>query len=777
MNIENAASFQYALLNDINLFVGAGFSVLAQDSARRVMPVGDQLPTELRTHFGLTGTEGLTLPQLYTLLARTRKEQVDRFLRERLSVTSFDPKYLHLRRLAVSCIFTTNIDNLLQRIFNESPEAYLNDLDLNGPRYADRRAIDLVMMHGSVLNPGRPLRFGTVELASSFDADPDRWRYLRRRLRSAPTLFIGYSLQDAGTLEALATDEGQVLADTWIQILPAEENTATADYFRALNFQLAVGDTGQLLNYLGYNLPKVGSILPRNRAKAETADLFPSDALPAPQTVPSRPVVDFFRGYAPGWSDVFSTTVRRVSYFRPIVDALRAGRSTIVTGIPGSGKTTLLMQVVSSLDFPGHKLMLDGPSPAKAEMIVRLLDGAPALAVVDNFTNQVEAFDVLRRAPGVVTLAADRDYNLSSSLHRLNHKELNICDVTELTDADLQDLRASIPAEIRRSIPRALDVSKGVRPSLFEFVQGNVQGPNLRQRLQAAFKGLQGEDPTLAEMLLLASYVHSCRTPLSMDMAIGYWANRIGDHEDIYERIKSVGALLSEYEGDLTEGRQDYFAARSVLAADAVLLAASGHQLGEMLTRFHTHLSPMRITAYYVFKRKAYDSKLFGRAFPSAEDAVELYDEVYAREQSPYLLQQKALFLASRKRYSEAFEVMDRAISTAPRANWTIRSSHAQILFQANQELAGDNPEARELLDRAMTILTECYKSDRRRSMHAVVYSTLAVRYAGIFSDQSTSEYLEQAEQWLTEVMSDEPWVRQARFLQQDVRDCMRALA
>ena len=117
MDIDNAASFRYALLNDVNLFVGAGFSVLAQDSAGREMPTGDRLPSELREHFDLRGTEGLTLPQLYTLLARTQKEHVDRFLRERLTVATCDPKYLHLRRLGVSCIFTTNIDNLLQQIF------------------------------------------------------------------------------------------------------------------------------------------------------------------------------------------------------------------------------------------------------------------------------------------------------------------------------------------------------------------------------------------------------------------------------------------------------------------------------------------------------------------------------------------------------------------------------------------------------------------------------------------------------------------------------------
>jgi tetratricopeptide (TPR) repeat protein len=295
--------------------------------------------------------------------------------------------------------------------------------------------------------------------------------------------------------------------------------------------------------------------------------------------------------------------------------------------------------------------------------------------------------------------------------------------------------------------------------------------------MEEALKSLQESDPVLAEMLLLVAYIHSCRTPLSMDMAIGYWSSRISTHEEIYDRIKAVGGLLSEYEGDLSDTHQDHFAARSVLVAESVMAAASGRKLGAMLSSFHTNVSHARIAAYYVFKRRAYDSKLFGRAFPDVSAGVELYEDVYTRDPSPYTLQQQALYLAARKLYSEAFEVMDRALSTAQRSNWTIRSSYAQILFQANQELAGARPSVRELLDRAMAILTECYQGDRRPSMHAMQYSTLALRYAGIFNDHSAVEYLRQADVWLGEVIHDEPWVRGAPYLLRDVRLRLRDLS
>lgn len=82
------------------------------------------------------------------------------------------------------------------------------------------------------------------------------------------------------------------------------------------------------------------------------------------------------------------------------------------------------------------------------------------------------------------------------------------------SDADQQDLKDSIPVDIRRRTPTSQSVSKGVKASLYEFVQGNVMGPTLRHRMQEALKSLDETNPVLAEMLLLAAYIHSCRTPL-----------------------------------------------------------------------------------------------------------------------------------------------------------------------------------------------------------------------------------------------------------------------
>jgi hypothetical protein len=63
-------------------------------------------------------------------------------------------------------------------------------------------------------------------------------------------LFWGYSLQDAGTLQALSPDPSRSRdhADRWIVLKsPIEQDRA---YFTALGFQIIIADSGEMLSYL-----------------------------------------------------------------------------------------------------------------------------------------------------------------------------------------------------------------------------------------------------------------------------------------------------------------------------------------------------------------------------------------------------------------------------------------------------------------------------------------------------------------------------------------------
>ena len=658
----------------------------------------------------------------------------------------------------LSTVFTTNIDNLIYRIFENSRKYYINDVDRSGPSFRDSNAIDYVPLHGSVMKTERPLRFSTTDVASSFGADADRWYYFQRKTEQLPTIIWGSSLADAPVLEAIIPATSRVGApnDVWILIYPSSDLEAYIDYYKALNFKFISGTTEELLSYIDQNVSKP-SVL--GTSTKNTSELFPEFCIPIPSAVVNRPIADFFQGGAPMWSDIFSGNVYRTSFFETVREHVLSNKNVVITGIPGSGKTTLLMQLAAHLSLDVHKLIFSELSKEQAGLIVKKLDGEKAVVFIDNFTNDADVLRVFLETDNVRFVAADRDYFLSAITHLLPRISCEIINITDLSDEDIQGCLLSIPQPIRKPKPK-IDSERNAKTSLFEFVQNNIVEPTLRSRFDKALRELRKSSGQLAEMLLFVSYVHSCRVPVSMDMAIAYWRGSITDYTEIWELVKNAGALLTEYEGDLAAEQQDYFSARSAIAAEAILEAATKQSYSAMLLKFHKNISPYRINHYDIFKRHGYDHKIIGDIFNTWEDGVHFYEMVYAKDNNPYILQHEALFLSSRGRHKDAFSVIDRAVSESFSTNWTIKNSHAIILFRANIDLAAEDSGAKKILNQSMEILKKCYISDRRKAFHAVTFADQTLKYANVYGDLDAKEYLEYAHLWLIEQKKVEPWYR-----------------
>jgi len=762
VEIENRATLVEAVRTGVNLFLGAGFSIAARNHAGALLPVGGQLVSELRDTFGVDGGKVLPLAALYQLLASTDQERVDAFLRERFTVDKYDPLYAALLDCEVDAIFTTNIDNLVHRIYENSRIAYLNDLDFDGPSVNGLRGIDLVMLHGSVLHDRRPLRFGPLDVASSFSSDPDRWRYLRHRLGKSPTIIWGYALQDAPTLEAIRhpSRPNETEGDKWIVLHPDHIDDTAIGYFRSLGFQIIVSETMDFLQFLANNTKKPVVDLGTFTEKIARA-LIPKETVPLPSQVLNRPIADFFSGGAPTWSDIFSGTLPKTEYYNKVRDSILnpSIRLTIATGIPGSGKTTLLMQLASGVTVDCPKLILDGPTEEQASMVGRLIGDSTVVVFVDNIANDARSVSALLRAPKARVVVAERDYNLKIVTHLLPTAQRHVVQITELSDADIQRVRNSIPSTIRHATLRHPKMEPGARPSIYEVVETNVKLPGLKQRYRQVVKELRQSSPEVLEVLIFVCYVHSCRTSVSMDMAMAYLRDYSPNYLEIYERLKGVGKLLCQEASD-ADADQDYFLTRSRLVADAVLAAAKERELRTMLTVFHENISRSRIPRYHVFRVDAFNYQLFMRAFSDSADGAAFYDKLHSKNPTPYLLQQKALYLAGKREYSEAFKAIDLALASVKGANFTIENTHARLLFRANIDKYDGSADVVKLLDRSMEILRRCYGLDKRKAYHAVTFGDHARRYWDVVRNEKTLGYVRDAVELLEEVERTEPWDR-----------------
>ena len=756
MKIENENTFLAALNNELNLFVGAGFSTLARDSRGNHLPVGSQLHEEIVELFKLPGN--LSLPQIATILNSSRKAEFQTYLKSRFTVDEFDQRYRIIEKLPLHSIFTTNIDNLLYEIYKDGMTSYLNDLDMRGATFSGRNAVKLFTLHGCILDDSRELAFDATDLSSAYAREPDRWHYLTEALESAPTLFCGYSLADSGTLTSLhpSSVNSRDLSDKWITVLPGTDE-GTLDYFRALKFQIIECDTGDLLDYFNTHYNPSDAPTP----ETPTHVLFPEWAIPDVGSVPVRPIFDYLRGAPPTWYDVYSTQLSTTSHHARVRNALNSKRHTLITGIPGSGKTTLMMQVLKDFPFTGHKLLCDAPTLERARFILNRLGNSEALIGIDNFADDLEGLNELIKAPNIQVLGCDEIYWLEIVSHRLPRDRMHVIDVTDLSDEDTQNIIDRIPSDIRHGLRsnRTLEVDQAT--SIFEIVEAHISYATLAQRYRSILRILEKQDIRLLEFLLVCAYVHSCRTPISVDMLFAFFRGTEVGYSDFHDLRNRLTGIVVDYVGQFDDGAQDYYAPRSRLLSQAVINQATAKQLKDVIARFHNQVSSYRIHRYDVFRRRAFDHELMRRVFENWEEGLIFYQDCYYKERTPYILQQGALYLSRKRRFQEAFQMIDQSLSISNHRIPSIWNSHARILFQANIDRQETNGIVKKTLQESMEILKECYAYDQRKAYHAQIFADQSLSYDYRYGREEAQGYLETALSWLGEERVKSHWNRE----------------
>lgn len=766
--VEKEASFLEALKRGYNLFAGAGFSVRA-DGRLGPLPVGSQLANMLRTKFDVDRESVLELPMLYTIIERRFPQELREFVIEVFSVTKWDPRYSFVTRLVPNSIITTNVDNLFSMLFADSETRYLSDLYRTGPALSQKKGVNLAQVHGSVNDLDRPMTFGPLDLASTATVDPDRWHYVREQLGARPTLYWGYSFSDAGTLQSLrdVSQRRPAIGDAWVQIRPDKKSDAYTDFYHALGYNVIVAETADLLEYLSHVSLDVDS---SSSSRVEVENI------PTLAIVPQRPAEDFFTGAAPAWSDILGGSLYKTKYYAEVTDRIAGRRSTIIAGIPGCGKTTILMQVAAYYDTEMPKVFHDSLGLAEAGMLARRIGESPVLVILDNVASDVRVVEELLRCPRVVVLGADRDFAINSVYDRVSRSAVEVLGVTNQSAEDLNSIWTTIPRRLRGKRQIKPKTSWGAEPSLYEFVKSNVRDSFLSERLSRYIQEVSAVDPDLAELIVLACYLNYARSSLSSDLGLAYFRDVDLDYAVLMELIRSVGELLKE---DVLEDEDlDYFTARSAMAAEEVIFGSPRRIVRDVLERFYANVSNLRIPRFDVFRRRGYDAKIFVHAFPDVERGLELYDLIQHRDESPYVSQQKALYLAKFERYSEAFAEIDAAYNSwRGRRNFTIENTFNKILFMRNIGLAYKDASAMELCRRGLAGLRACYDGDYRKGQHALVFADCVLQYArqeGAIPRDATA-WLESAKSAISHVMVQESYLDRPRYLIREIaREILR---
>jgi hypothetical protein len=760
-----------------NLFLGAGFSVYAQNADKVSLPLGNKINEELKKVFNVVSKRKLDLSKTCQKIRATNSDALDLFLRNTYLVKEFNEDYLKLNRFPIKNIITTNIDDLVEKIYNHPDSKMdLSDVQING--YVEKNNIvNLYKLHGSVTYPiGSRLSFTEKELSDLFLIDNNLFQVVSYKLSSAPCIFLGNSLNDSNSIQLLCKSEkfNKVIMPKWIVVYPLEGYEELIDDYHELGFHIIVGDTIELINYIGEM--EFVNLKPDDRyIYRKYRDSFPNNFICKEliRKSPVRPVTDFFYGAEPQISDVLSNNIIRTSYFNHVFSSLLNNDITLITGIPGCGKSTLLLQLAFAKEINGRKFWFNNMIVPEAERLCSLIkDDNNAIIFLDNLYNNLDAFSVLKKSKNIKIVTAERGINYEFVKKTLSIKRDSIIDISDLSQLDIQNICQSM----NKSSYEAINMMKRKNNiSLLEIVFFAFHSITVKERIAqyiATLKNFHDEKLKidLLELYALVNYISYCGIPASMDMLIFYFGNSVDNYEDILYAVAKMNNILVEAEiedkPDLND--QDYLTMRSKLYAELSMSKLPSAVLKKVLVDFQKNINPFIIYRYDIFKKKAYDADITKKAF-NHEEGIAFYESLIKTNSNPYIRHQYALFLQRTGDIDGAWLQIDQAYTDSHRRIFTIANTHAMIMFEKNIVVTPSNNseliQLKQIIGRTFETLEYCIDKDLRVNYHVLIYARNTIRYFDKFGlDDNSKRYILTASNELEKITTSDEFIYRRLF-------------
>lgn len=790
MRFDNEALFVSLVSNyGMNLYLGAGFSVYADNEAGEKLPLGNEINKHLIDVFGLKTNREYTLSKSCQKIKKDNKDALERLLKETYRVKSFDKMYTGLCRLPIKNIITLNIDNLVERIYEEeSSTKIIADNNITGP-LEKNNVVNLYKLHGSVTYPmGSDMSFTDKELTDLFVREPGLFNTVSLKLSSAPTLFWGTSFGDNDSLELICHSEiySKSATPKWIVVYPLDNVEDTIEDLEDLGFNIVVADTKELMEYL-CSLSFAASTKVKKYVYREYRENFPANFIcnELEHSSVRRPVMDFFSGAEPVISDILSSNVKRTSYFNQILQTIFSKRVTLITGIPGCGKSTLLMQLAFGKEIDGRKFWFNSIIKQEAEKLVKLIkDDKNVTVFLDNLYSNVDAFEVLKGSSNIKLVLAERALNYEYVKRFLSISSDAIVDVSNLAASDIQNICLSMNKSSSDAI--AL-MEKNENISLLEIVFFASTNAQIKERISGYIKDLaEFKDEKLKidllELYTLVNYTSSCGIPATMDMLYFYFGDLIENYEDIIYALKKMNKIIVETTDEelKIDESQDYLIMRSKLFAEKSIFLIPPEIFAHVLEKFLDKVSPHAIYRYDIFKRKAYDADFTRRAF-SKTRGIQFYEKLLLQNSNPYVRHQYSIFLQRKGDINLAWEQIDRAHTECQKKIFSIANTHAIIMFEKNMAVEAKNEKELDIqkntIGRSFSTLEYCLSQDIRVSYHALTYARNAIRYYEKFGkDEFSESYIDSATVQLNSIIDSKeyiyrPVLREMKTLLSELRE------
>lgn len=738
ITIDKAEMFKETLLTGINLFTGAGFSKLP-DSFGNTLPDATELCEEICRTFSISPSYCDDLERLANIVNLRAKTQFQNYLRAKYTVTTYNKLYDTLNLVKINAFITTNIDNIIQCVMDNSTNYSLHSVVEYGANKRDASVIPFIPLHGNVKDVASHLYFGKDELANVDISNSELFDIMHAKLLESPTLFWGYGFHDNAIERTIAKVLEKRSQGIWIQCMPGSKDI---EYFRDLGCYVIEGTTEDLLLWIQQNCkPSITQDAPKSKYKSLKKYLIPSI-----NQIETVSLEDYYsKGYT-HWYCALSGYPYETKCVDSLYELSLSQKNVFAIGIPFSGKTTSMMQLAVK-NKCSMKLVISEITIDEAQRIVNVLRGEKATIFVDNCCDDAYVTKLLMQQPNLRVIGFCDDYAFESSKHIFEPINYRRVETSELPIDDAQRIFEKIPDALREN-KFSYKRQENEKFSMLEMMGQNVKGVLSKKNIHTLLQKVLNNSREAFQVIALATYLAHNKSSLNMDILCSFFETT---NVDELERILNAAkGYLHEIDLEIAadELDQSYYSVRSNLfayLAFLVLLESFSESFGEVVRRLILNVSPYKIYKYYIFKRSAFDARNFKKLFGS--NAHELYAHIYNIDNSAYTLQQWALYKAYLGDFSGAFADIDKAINMSSN-NFSIRNSRAIILFEANKNQRTRKAEAG--MEEAMEILQQCFYSDKRKVYHAQKYAEFSLFLAKSWNNP---RYLAQSEEWLKDIV------------------------
>lgn len=422
------------------LFLGAGFSTLARNRVGAPLPAGNDLAAQLWDLLSTDASyDGEPLDEVYQaiLASGVGYDTIQNRLEERLIATEIPEEYKSITIPFWYRIYTTNIDNVVERTFSTATDARLEILSFPGSDLSDRDQllgrVQLICLNGRL--PCRPdeITFSSYQYGRAAAKHQPLYEQFVRDYVNHPVLFIGTRFNEPLVWQYLAVREfrsrgvseqrpksflvSRTISPTkeiQLQQLNIVGVEASVDQFLAwlLEFCSSLPDK---LGTLRLANPGLAQLLADSEISKEQIEAFAVAFTPVPterSTAGDRSL--YLLGAAPRWEDLFQDldaprelTDQLFSEIEGYGSEESSVRIMAILGSAGCGKSTVLRRLGIRLVQAGLRVYLTNseelPPP---EAIRRALETVSQRTVL-LFDNAEVA---LSQLAGVVEAIKEMDY-------------------------------------------------------------------------------------------------------------------------------------------------------------------------------------------------------------------------------------------------------------------------------------------------------------------------------------------------------------------------------